>query len=287
MIVRGDHPAEGGLGALIAFMAAADATRTLRFGTQALNNDLRHPALLAHDAATLDLLSDGRLELGLGGGWSARDYTTLGIPFEPGAVRQSQLVEAITLIKQLLSGGSVTFRGTHYQIDGLDLQIPPAQHPHMPIFIGGGRKRTLTLAAHEADVVGLDARANAGVLDMASYTASAVAEKVDWVQHAASARTDSIELAILVNFVVVTTDRHQGAEQLRAQLSGYRSAGVINAVELSAEELLESPHFLIGTPREIIDTLQERRRRYGISHITFSDPMDDAVTPVVEQLAGQ
>lgn len=145
MIVHGDHPAQAGLAPIPAFMAAADATNTLRFGGQALNNDLRHPAMLAHEAATFDLLSGGRFELGLGAGWSLLDYRALGLSFQPGGTRLARLAEAVSVIKQLVQGGSVTFTGEHYQIEGLDLQIPPAQ-THTCLFSsaerGGGFSRS-------------------------------------------------------------------------------------------------------------------------------------------------
>jgi probable F420-dependent oxidoreductase len=286
MIVHGDHPAQAGLAPLPAFMAAADATNTLRFGSQALNNDLRHPAMLAHEAATFDLLSGGRFELGLGAGWSKLDYRALGLAFQPGGTRLARLAEAVSVIKQLVQGESVTFTGEHYQIEGLDLQIPPAQHPHMPIFIGGARRRILTLAAREANTVGLDMRSESGVMDLSSYTAAAMDESVRWVRQAAGERADQIELHTLVHFAIVTNDRQNGVEQIRAQLAAFREWGLINDVELSDAELLDSPHVLVGTVGQIIEILQERRARYGISHISLFGGIMDPFNPVVEQLAG-
>jgi probable F420-dependent oxidoreductase len=286
MIVHGDHVAFGGLAPIAAFMAAADATSTLRFGGQALNNDLRHPAILAQEAATLDLLSGGRLELGIGAGWSLVDYRSLGIPFDAGAVRFARLAEAVTIIKQLVQGGPVTFAGQHYQIEGLDLQIPTAQTPRMPIFIGGARKQILSLAAREADTIGLDMRAVGGVMDMSSYTAAAMDEEVAWVRQAAGERANQIELHTLVHFLVVTDDRRGAVGQMREQLATFRAQGLINDVDLDAEQILSSPHVLVGTVGQIIETLQERRERYGISHITLLDGIVDAFAPVVEQLAG-
>src|SRR5215212_3278278 len=116
------------------------------------------------------------------------DYRALGLPFQPGGTRLARLVEAVSLIKQLVQGGPVTFTGEHYQIEGLDLQIPPAQHPHMPIFIGGARRRILTLAAREADIVGLDVRSENGVLDLSTYTAAVMDELVSCVRRAAGER---------------------------------------------------------------------------------------------------
>jgi probable F420-dependent oxidoreductase len=287
MIVSSDHPAFGGLGPIAAIMAAADATSTLRFGGYPLNNDLRHPAMLAQEALTLDLFSGGRFELGLGAGWATVDYHALGIPFERGRVRLERLAESVVLIKQLLSGGPVTFAGQHYRLEGLDLQIPLAQRPRMPLFVGGSRQRILTLAAREADSIGLDLRSQGGQLDLASYTTSALEEMLAWVHAAAGERIGQIELHTLVHFAMVTEDGRAALAALREQLAGFQAAGLINNVELSDAELLSSPHVLIGTHDQIIETLHERRERYGISHITLFGGIVDDFTPVVEQLAGR
>lgn len=286
MIVHGDHPADGQLAPLVAFAAAAEVTSTLRFGGQALCNDLRHPAMLAQEALTLDMLSAGRLELGIGAGWSEVDYRALGMCLDPGPLRLARLAEAVALIKQLIQGGPVTFAGQHYQANELNLKIPPAQLPRMPLFIGGGRRKILELATREADIVGLDMRSTGGVMDMGSFTAAAMDEAVVWVRRAAGERFAQLELHTLVHFVIVTDDRGAAVAQILEQIAAFRAQGYTNDTELSADDILESPHVLVGSPAEIVATLTERRARYGISHITVLDGMVEGFAPVVEQLAG-
>jgi probable F420-dependent oxidoreductase len=286
-LCHGDHPSFGGLAPLPAFLIAAEATNSLRFASHALNNDLRHPAMLAHEAATFDLLTGGRLELGIGAGWLELDYRALGIPFNPPSVRLPQLVEAVALIKQLVQGGSVTYSGKYYQITELNLQLAPAQYPRLPIFIGGGRRQILAFAAREAEIVGLDLRSSAGRLDMASYTAAAMDERIRWVREAAGARFDEIELHTVVHSVIITNDRRAGVEQVLEQHAQYRTMGLINDIVLSSAEILESPHVLIGTVDQIVADLQERRTRYGISYISLLPHLTDIFAPVVERLAGQ
>jgi probable F420-dependent oxidoreductase len=286
-LCTGDHPSLGGLAPLPAFLVAAEATTSLRFATQVLNNDLRHPTMLAHEALTFDLLTKGRLELGIGAGWLAQDYHALGIPFNLPSVRLPRLVEAVALIKQILRGGSVTYVGKYYQVSDLNLQLAPAQSPRLPIFIGGGREQILSFAAHEADIVGLDLRSSAGVMDMASYTAAAMDEQVNWLRQAAGGRFDSLELHTLVHTVIITDERQNGVEQVLKQHSQFRTMGVINDVVLSGAEILESPHILIGTVDQIVAELHERRARYGISYISVFGDLTETFAPVVKRLAGK
>src|SRR6266568_8001917 len=145
---------------LVALMAAADATKTLRVGSFVFDNDFRHPALLAKEIATLDLLSGGRFELGIGAGWHRPEYEQTGLPFESAGVRISRLEEALRIIKGFLTEETVTFAGSHYTVTGLKAFPKPLQRPHPPIFIGGGGKRLLALAGREADIVGLHRKVN-------------------------------------------------------------------------------------------------------------------------------
>jgi probable F420-dependent oxidoreductase len=283
----GDHPAFGGVAPLPTLLVAAEATTLLRFASTALNNDLRHPAMLAHEAATFDLLTGGRLELGIGAGWLELDYRALGITFDPPSVRLPRLAEAVAIIKQIVQGGSVTYTGKHYQINELNLQLAPAQSPHMPIFIGGGRKQILAFAAREADIVGLDVRSSVGKLDMTSYTAAAMDERVCWVREAAGARFDQLELHTAVHSVIITDERKSAVEQVLEQHAEYRAMGMINEVTLSSAEILESPHVLIGTVDQIVEDLQQRRERYGISYISLLPGLEETLAPVVERLAGR
>jgi probable F420-dependent oxidoreductase len=288
-LVMGEHLgflSAGSLGPFAALMAAADATTTLRLGSHVFANDFRHPALLAQEAATIDLLSDGRLELGLGAGWLHTDYDIIGMPFDAPAVRIDRLEEAIGLIKRLFGDAPVTFAGRYYQVQDMNLFPKPRQLPHPPFFIGGGGRRALRLAAREASIVGMDTMSTPdGTKDFATTTAEAIAQRIDWVREAAGMRFPELEIHALIHAVKVTDDRRQGAAQLAAELASWPATVVTNAT-LSPEQILASPRFLIGTIEQIIADVQERRERYGITYLTVFGEYIDTFSPVVARLAG-
>jgi probable F420-dependent oxidoreductase len=157
-LAAGSHEAFAVGGPLVTLGAVAAATTTLRLTSQVFNNELRHPALLAGELATLDVISGGRVEIGIGAGWLRHDHEALGVPFDQAGQRVARLVEAVQLIKQLYAGESVTFAGEYYRVNALSISPKPVQHPHPPLFIGGGGRRVLSLAGREADIVGLDAK---------------------------------------------------------------------------------------------------------------------------------
>jgi probable F420-dependent oxidoreductase len=192
-----------------ALLAAADATTTLRIGSHVFANDFRHPVMLAKEAATLDLLSDGRFELGLGAGYLRAEYDQAGLAFEAPGVCVGRLEEAIRLIKRLLSEGPTTFTGTHYTVTDLPGLPKSVQQPHPPILLGGGGPRLLALAAREADIVSivLRSRTDGSGLDLTDFTAASMARKVMQVQAAAGDRWTTLELSTLIQRVVVTDDR--------------------------------------------------------------------------------
>ena len=159
-LVYGEHPSFGGLAPFSALMAAADATTHLRVAT-VLINDLRNPVLLAQEVATLDLLSEGRLEFGIGAGWLAADFHAAGIPFAPGATRVRRLEEAVSVMKRLFGDGPVTFEGAYYSVHDMNLTTKPQQRPHPPLYIGGGGKQVLSIAAREANIVGVNSKGTA------------------------------------------------------------------------------------------------------------------------------
>lgn len=260
-----------------ALAAAAAATTTLRVGTFVLANDFRHPALVAMEAATLDLLSDGRLELGLGAGGSApADYARAGIPFNPPGVRVERLAESVRIIKALLADGAASFQGQHYRLDGLTDIPRPRQRPHPPILLGGGGRRMLALAGREADIISVIPRLRpGGGLDPTDATAAAVEQKIHWLRAAAGARFDALELNTLVQAVVVTADRRAAAEQLGARF------------QLPAEALLESPYVLLGTTEELVEQVLAWRERFGLSYVVIFEPSLEALAPVVARLAGR
>ncbi|GAA1948468.1 TIGR03621 family F420-dependent LLM class oxidoreductase [Microbacterium deminutum] len=258
----------------LALLAAANATKTLRVGSFVCDNDYRHPAVLAKEAATLDLLTDGRLELGLGAGYFGPDYAQTGIPYDAPGVRVSRLIEAVHVINGLFGPTPVTFAGEYYTIAELDGFPKPVQQPHPPILIAGGVQRILSLAAREADIVGLLMRSRDGALDFDDDSVAATAERVEWVRQAAGARFDDIELNILVLDVEVTAERQQGAEQIGRRWG------------ISGDQVLDSVHFLVGTVDEIVDQLRGWREQLSISYIAVMPHRMDEFAPVVARLAG-
>jgi len=259
-----------------ALTAAALATTRLRVGSLVFSNDFRHPAVLARDAATIDVLSGGRFELGLGAGWLRAEYDQAGIPFDAPGTRVERLEEAVTIIKGLLAGERVTFAGRHYTVADLEGRPTPVQRPYPPLAIGGGGRRTLTLAAREASIVGRvpRARRDGGGLDLTDLSDAATREKIDWVRAAAGARFDSLELHALIQAVGVGEGRTVAADQLAARF------------KVALEVVLETPYVLLGTIEQICDTLQQRRERYGISYLTVFERDMEAFAPVVTRLAG-
>jgi probable F420-dependent oxidoreductase len=265
------------LAPLPALMAAADATTTLRVGTMVLSNDLRHPVVLAKEAATVDVLSGGRLELGMGAGWMPDDYRRAGMAFDRPGVRVERLAEAIAVVKGLMAAGPLTFSGRHYQVDGLQGTPQPVQRPHPPILVGGGSPRILGLAAREADVVGVLPSMAGGSVDAAmgaDATAEATDEKVGWVRRAAGERWADLELQVRVHVVVVTPHR---TELVEAAAPGFG---------LTTEQALASPYALCGTVDQIADDLVIRRERFGFSAIGVDVDALDELAPVVARLAG-
>lgn len=260
-----------------ALMAAAAATTTLRVGALVFDNDYKHPVVLAKEAATIDLLSDGRLELGLGAGWMRSDYDESGIPFDRPGVRIDRLEEGLAIVKGLMSGEAFDFKGEHYQVAGLAGLPLPVQRPHPPILIGGGGKRVLRLAGREADIVGINVNMAAGEIGPdagPNATAEATAEKVSWIKEGAGSRFDDIELNVLVFFTSITEDRAGVAEAM---------AGGFN---ISPQQALATPHALVGTVEEIVEDLHARREAFGISYTVVNETGFTDLAPVIERLAG-
>lgn len=275
MLVVPDHFRDH-LAPVPALVAAALATTRLRVGSLVFSNDFRHPAVLAKEAATIDVLSGGRFELGLGGGWLRAEYDQAGIPFDAPGTRIERLEEAVTIIKGLLAGERVTFAGRHYTIADLEGRPTPVQRPHPPIAIGGGGRRTLTLAAREASIVGLvpRARRDGSGLDLSDLSAAATREKLEWVRSAAGERFDSLEINALIQAVAVADQRMTAADQLASRF------------KVAREVVLETVYVAVGTIDEICETLRQRRERHGISYLTVFERDMEAFAPVVERLAG-
>ncbi len=262
-----------------ALLAAAEATDKLRIGSLVFDNDFRHPVMLAKEAATLDLLSGGRFEFGMGAGWLRSEYEQAGIPFDPAGVRVSKMEEALHIIKGLFADGPLTFSGAYYTVTDLEGHPKPVQQPHPPILVGGGGKRLLSIAAREATIVGFTPlfRADGGGTDLTDATPGALNEKVGWVRQAAGDRFDSLELNILVAEVVVTEDRAQVAQFIAAAMAPNMGATV--------EQVLQVPYVLIGTVDQICEDLLARRDQYGISYVTVFEKNMEALAPVIARLA--
>jgi len=265
------------LSPLAGLMAAADATTDLRVGSLVFANDYRHPALLAKEAATIDRLSGGRLEFGLGAGWMAADYQAAGIPLDAPSVRIERLEEALVVIRQLWSGTPVHHDGTHYRIDGLTSTPAPAQQPQPPVVIGGGGRRILEVAARQADIVHLNPALPAGVIDHRagpSATTEATERKLGWVREAAGDRYDGLELGVRIHLAFVTDDRDAMFEALAGGFG------------LTPEEARDTPHALCGTIEQIAEDLEVRRDRFGISNIGLSASSMEDLAPLISRLAG-
>ncbi len=258
-------------------MAVADATTTLRMGSLVFANDYRHPVVLAKEAATVDVLSGGRLEFGIGAGWMTHDYETAGIPMDRPGVRIERLEEALSLITRLWADGPVDHEGANYRVTGLEGLPKPAQSPRPPIVIGGGGAKVLAVAGRWADIVGLNPALPAGVIDAragVSATEQATLDKIEIVRASAGERFADIELQTRVHLAIVSDDR-DAMFDLFAEGFG-----------MTPDEARRSPHALCGTVDQIVDDLVERRELLGISTIGLSASSLDDMAPVIARLAG-
>ena len=261
-----------------ALTAAAAATTTLRVGTLVLGNDYRHPLLTAKEAATVDVLSGGRLELGMGAGWLRSDYDQSGIALDRPGVRIDRLEEGLAVVKGLLAGGKFSFSGTYYTVSGHPGTPPPVQRPRPPILVGGGGRRILALAGREADIVSVNFDLRSGAIGTqvgATATAGATAEKLRCVREAAGDRFDDIELSHTAYLSMVTEDRDAVA------------GGLGSGFGLDAAQVLGMPNFLIGTVVQIADELERRQDELGFSYVVVGGECYEAMAPVVARLAGR
>lgn len=268
------------LAPLPALAAVAQVTSTLRLGTFVLNNDLRHPAALAQELASVDLLSAGRLEIGLGAGWNVDEYRAAGINFDRFGVRFERMTESVRVLKGLFADWPFSFSGAHYRITELDGRPKPHQRPHPPLLIGAGGRAGLEFAARVADIVGLAPRLpRPGQPDIGSVTAAATEEKVGWIRAAAGGRFESLELNTYGTLgPAQVTDDAKGAATAVADRIRQRYG-----LELSIDDVLESPHVFIGTVNQLVEKCRMLRERFGVTYILpLGDP--EAFAPVIERL---
>jgi len=273
------------LAPLQALSIVAEATTRLRIGTFVLNNDLRHPAVLAQELASLDVLSGGRLEIGLGAGWNIDEYRAAGLGYDRHSVRFERMTEALAVLKGLFADGPFHFAGKHYQITEMDgaAFMRPHQRPHPPFLIGGGGRLALTFAAREAQIVGLAPRLpRPAEPDVQSLLAEATDEKVAWVREAAGARFAELELNTYASLgpAQITDDARGAARALADRLQARYGC------ELTEDDVLESPHTFIGTVDALVQKCLMLRERFGLSYI-FPIAEPAAFAPVVERLAGR
>jgi probable F420-dependent oxidoreductase len=267
----------GQLAPVPAMMAAADATTDLRVGCLVFDNDYRHPVVLAKEIATLDVLSGGRVELGIGAGWMNSDYDQSGIQHDRAGVRINRMEEGIAVLKGLFADGAYSFEGDHYRITGMDGQPKPVQSPHPPFLIGGGAERVLTIAGREADIVGINPSIVSGNVDAAAAQSGApeiTDQKLAWVRAGAGDRYRDLEINMLI-FATIFTDDRAGTMANMAPLFGLDPTGMD-----------DYPHALIGSVESICDDLLKRRDRWDASYVVVQGDALDAFAPVVAKLAG-
>jgi probable F420-dependent oxidoreductase len=270
-----DHVGKDESPALLALLAAATATSMIRLGTLVLNNDLHHPALLAREAAALDRLSGGRLELGLGAGWQRSEYEQLGMPFEPASIRIERLEESLRVLDAFFTADEITIKGSHYAIHALPALPRAIQRPRPTILVGGGGRQVLSVAARHADVVSVHLRIGPRGPDWSTATASAVGQKVGWLQAAAGLRFERLELSLMLFTFELTDERRSAADRVAARIGR------------PADEILDSPYHLIGSLDGVCADLQTRREQFGVSYFVVPGLWASAFAPVVARLSGR
>ena len=261
-----------------ALMSVADATSKLRVGALVWDNDYKHPVVLAKELATMDLLSDGRLELGIGAGWMISDYEQSGIPYDRAGLRIDRMIEGIDVMKGCFAQGEFSYAGKHYTITNYNGTPKPIQAPCPPILIGGGGKRVLTYAAQVADIIGINATMSAGAVGpeaISTMTAEAVDEKVDIVREAVGSRLDHVEMNIRA-FMVNITDDATGAISRLAQ-----------GIGVEEKMVADTPFALMGPPSKLIEDLIARRERWGFSYVIVGGEDIEKFAPVVAALSGK
>ncbi len=261
-----------------ALAIAAAATNNIHVGTYMIDNDFRHPAVLAKECATLDLLSDRRFELGLGAGWLKSEYDRAGISFDPAGIRLSRMEESIKILKGLLAGEAVTVKGDHYDVHALQ-NFPTPTAGRIPLVIGGGKKRVLQIAGREADTVGVMTSTLtttfSSTADPDERRTAAVEARLGWIKEGAGMRFDQIELCTGAD-MIVTDAKASHVEQL-IDTNGWSG--------LTASDIADMPLIQIGSLDAIADGLHEIRERFGFSYFVIDDSEMDDLAPLIAHLA--
>jgi len=271
-----DHMIGGAWAAMPALAVAATATQKLRVGTLVIDNDFRNPTVFARECATLDVLTNGRFELGIGAGWLDRDYQSTGIPFDRGRVRVGRLAEAVMLLKRLFTEEQVTFAGEYYEVDRAECRPKPVQRPYPPFLIAGGGPDILALAGREANIVAIVASGitGSGKLAPEKLTLETMREQISVVRDAAGARFGEIELSMFLD-CIVTDDRERTIAEMAKQ------------AKAEPDVLRNSAYRGIGTLREIRDHIVRMRDAIGITYFCLRGPDVESLGPVVGELTGR
>jgi probable F420-dependent oxidoreductase len=274
---------------LVALQAVADATTTIRLSQTVLDQDFRLPTVLAKELATLDVLSGGRVQVGIGAGWMREEYEQAGIHFAKASLRIERLEEVVIVLKGLFAGDPFSFSGTHFTITELSGTPQPVQLPRPPIMIGGGGRKLLGAAARQADIIQMMPSIPRGMVTTSAYefTAQAYEEKVGWIRDAAGGRFDEIELGAQFLHVAVTPDRDRAYDEFMERF-GPMQRSVGSELSVSKETFLSSPVVAVGTLDEVCEQLEETRARLGISYWSSGLGMRPAqLAPVIERLSGR
>jgi probable F420-dependent oxidoreductase len=266
-------------------LLAAVAMVTDRVGLVPLvyNNDLRHPAVLAQELASLDVISGGRVVAGIGAGWNEPEYAATGMQFDPPGTRIDRMLEAIAILRGLFGDGRFSFSGRFYTITDMDGGPKPVQKPHPPFLIGGTRERVLRLAAREADIVGIDLRSEGEAILDAFEARMDV--RIGWIRDAAGDRFEQLDLNVLrtLGDLAITN------QPLKVAADVARELAAETGMDISARDVVDSPFSLIGSAPQLVDKLKGLRQRWGINSFLvgwFGDSGLAEFAPVVEQLSG-
>jgi probable F420-dependent oxidoreductase len=262
--------------------AVAMATERIRLCPLVLNNDLRHPAVLAQELASLDRMSGGRVEVGIGAGWNEPEYRRAGLVYDRAGIRIERMTEAIAVLRGLFADGPFSFDGRYYTIAEMDGQPKPVQRPHPPFLIGGTREKVLRIAASEADIVGLDLRQRGEALLDAFESRTDV--RIGWIRDAAGERAGRQDINVLrvLGDLTITPEPLKVAAELARRYTEWTGQSI------SAHDILESPFSLIGTVPDLVDKLRRARERWGINSYLvgwFDEERLRDIAPVIEQLA--
>jgi probable F420-dependent oxidoreductase len=271
-----DHMVGGAWAAMPSLAVAAAVTQKLRVGTLVVDNDFRNPTVFARECATVDVLTNGRFELGIGAGWLDRDYQSTGIPFDRGRVRVARLAEAVTLIKRLFTEEQITFRGRYYNVEMAECRPKPVQQPYPPFLIAGGGPDILALAGREASIVAIVPAGitGSGKIPPENFTLDTMRRQIGLVRSAAGARFGEIELSMLLD-CSLSDDRDKAIAELAEK------------GKVEPDAVRNNAYRGIGTLRDIRDHILRVRDAIGVTYFCLRGPDVESLGPIVGELAGK